>query len=200
MEVEAVRSTGATLTEALTAAERQMDAQPATEVTPSEEEGSGFFAGLLARLGAKPTWTEHPWQVGVNRRGMKVTATRWAKGRTLPRTEILSPPQAERGKPVQTEQAVLPSPQQPGPTEQVEPTSDEQQSFGYGLDEVLPPELLKESPLLQRDVEAQKASSPEQVSRRMEQRSPRFTTLLAARVYDEAALLYSAQRLYDGLG
>ena len=212
MEVEAVRSSGATLTEALTAAERQMKAPAPRGATLSEETRSGFFARLLDHLRATPSWTEHPWQVGVNRRSMAVDATRWARraGEATQENSALSRP--ESGKPVRADWSIpaTPPPQiapiQPpasaaSQTGAAEPpvspdtqTSGEQtKSFGYGLEEVLPPELLKESPLLQRtDPEPQAEAGP--VSRRTEEAPVRPAQLLAARLYEEAGLLSAMLR------
>lgn len=182
MEVEPIRTSGATLTEALSAAQHQMATAPKAEVTPTKEKGSGFFARLLESVNAEPSWSEHPWQVGVNRRSMEVTATRWAKKQNAASAEILAPSSVTSGKSVQpasltsapsvqrTESVPLPSPAAAKPpvtenkstvpekTPAAAPATtppSKKQTYGYGLEEVLPKELLEQSPLLQRTPEEQ---------------------------------------------
>lgn len=181
MEVEAVRSSGATLTEALAAAQRQMQTPPTTQVTSSKETGSGFFARLLGSINAEPSWNEHPWQVGVNRHSMKVVASRWVKKQSEKTEENLAPSSATEGKSVQpklttpappaqrTESIVLPSPTSPKvPTvENKNPATEAgtkkpeklgavsqpgEQTYGYGLEDVLPKELLDQSQLRQKNL------------------------------------------------
>ena len=73
---------GGTSTEALHAGKAPGD------VTSSGKTRSGRFAKLLDGLRTEPSWTEHPWQVGTNRRSQRVRPTRYVRNRPSTVAEI----------------------------------------------------------------------------------------------------------------
>jgi hypothetical protein len=181
---------------------------------------------------------------------MKVVATRWAKKQSAAAEENLAPLRVMDGKSVQptksststapvprTESVVLPSPMKKTTIPEKQGTAPEtksarpeklgaaqkEQSYGYGMEEVLPKELLQESPLLQR-TQSEEAStkapsvevsipksapvtksseeptppSTDEVSWRVESALSELQSLLTARIYGEAASLPKWLQSFDG--